>query len=83
MPMEVLSSRMISSAQGTVELALGRLFPDMPPDDPAMGAMILNMCANALGLGNAAIPFSIRAMQELVKLNTMPGMARNKGVSTL
>ena len=54
-----------------------RLFPDVPPDHPAMGAMILNMSANALGLGNAATPFGIRAMQELDKLNTHPGTASN------
>jgi spore maturation protein SpmA len=52
-----------------------RLFPDVPPDHPAMGAMILNMSANALGLGNAATPFGIRAMQELDKLNTDKGTA--------
>jgi spore maturation protein SpmA/spore maturation protein SpmB len=52
-----------------------RLFPDVPPDHPAMGAMILNMSANALGLGNAATPFGIRAMQELDKLNTNKGTA--------
>lgn len=54
-----------------------RLFPDVPPDHPAMGAMILNMSANALGLGNAATPFGIRAMQELDKLNPHPGTATN------
>ena len=54
-----------------------RLFPDVPPDHPAMGAMILNMSANALGLGNAATPFGIRAMQELDKLNPQPGTATN------
>jgi spore maturation protein SpmA len=54
-----------------------RLFPEVPPDHPAMGAMILNMSANALGLGNAATPFGIRAMQELEKLNTRPGTATN------
>lgn len=52
-----------------------RLFPDVPPDHPAMGAMILNMSANALGLGNAATPFGIRAMQELDKLNPNKGTA--------
>lgn len=52
-----------------------RLFPDVPPDHPAMGAMILNMSANALGLGNAATPFGIRAMQELERLNQRPGTA--------
>jgi spore maturation protein SpmB len=40
-----------------------------------MGAMILNMSANALGLGNAATPFGIRAMQELDKLNPRHGTA--------
>lgn len=54
-----------------------RLFPEVPPDHPAMGAMILNLSANALGLGNAATPFGIRAMQELDKLNPRPGTATN------
>lgn len=52
-----------------------RLFPDVPPEHPAMGAMILNLSANALGLGNAATPFGIRAVQELNKLNTKNGVA--------
>ena len=42
-----------------------------------MGAMILNISANALGLGNAATPFGIRAMQELDKLNPHKGTATN------
>ena len=54
-----------------------RLFPDVPPDHPAMGAMILNLAANALGLGNAATPFGIRAMQELDRLNPNHGTATN------
>ena len=52
-----------------------RLFPIVPPDHPAMGSMILNMSANALGLGNAATPFGIRAMQELDRLNPVKGTA--------
>ncbi len=51
------------------------LFPDVPPDHPAMGAMIMNMSANALGLGNAATPFGIRAMEELDTLNPQKGTA--------
>ncbi len=51
------------------------LFPDVPPNHPAMGAMILNLSANVMGLGNAATPFGIRAMQELEKLNPHPGTA--------
>jgi len=54
-----------------------RLFPEVPADHPAMGAMILNMSANALGLGNAATPFGIRAMQQLDRLNQTKGTATN------
>lgn len=57
-----------------------RLFPRVPPEHPAMGSMILNMSANALGLGNAATPFGIRAMQELDKLNSKPGTATDSMV---
>jgi spore maturation protein SpmA len=54
-----------------------RLFPDVPPDHPAMSAMIMNMAANMLGLGNAATPFGIKAMIELNRLNPVPGVATN------
>lgn len=52
-----------------------RLFPAVPSDHPAMGAMILNLSANLLGLGNAATPFGIRAMQELDRLDPAKGTA--------
>jgi spore maturation protein SpmA len=109
-PMAALSTAMVESAGGAVDLAIGlvgvmtlflglmkvaeaggmlsilarlirplmiRLFPDVPADHPAMGAMILNLSANALGLGNAATPFGIRAMQELDRLNPQAGTATN------
>ncbi|HSP00217.1 MAG TPA: nucleoside recognition domain-containing protein [Thioalkalivibrio sp.] len=57
-----------------------RLFPDVPPNHPAMGAMILNLSANMMGLGNAATPFGIRAMQALNQLNTRPGTASDSMV---
>ena len=44
-----------------------RLFPDVPETHPAMGAMIMNLSANILGLGNAATPFGLKAMEELQK----------------
>ena len=47
-----------------------RLFPDVPADHPAMGSILMNLAANVLGLGNAATPFGIRAMQDLQTLNT-------------
>ena len=54
-----------------------RLFPGVPVDSAAMSAMILNFSCNILGLGNAATPFGIKAMQELDKLNTRSGTATN------
>ncbi len=54
-----------------------KLFADVPPTHPAMSAMILNISANMLGLGNAATPFGIKAMVELNRLNPLPGMATN------
>ncbi len=52
-----------------------RLFPEVPADHPAMGAMILNLASNMLGLGNAATPFGLKAMVELDRLNAHPGVA--------
>ena len=45
------------------------LFPGVPRDHPAIGAIVMNLSANMLGLGNAATPMGLIAMQELQKLN--------------
>lgn len=47
----------------------GFLFPSVPRDHPAMGAIVMNLSANILGLGNAATPMGLIAMQELQKIN--------------
>jgi spore maturation protein SpmA/spore maturation protein SpmB len=60
-----------------------RLFPDVPSDHPAMGAMIMNMSANMLGLGNAATPFGLKAMEELDTMNPDKGTATNAMVTFL
>lgn len=54
-----------------------KLFPDVPADHPAMGSMIMNMSANMLGLGNAATPFGLKAMEELNELNPEKETASN------
>ena len=54
-----------------------RLFPDVPPEHPAMGSMLMNIAANMLGLGNAATPLGLRAMKDLESLNPRPGTATN------
>lgn len=59
------------------------LFPDVPADHPAMGGIIMNLAANALGLGNAATPFGLKAMKDLEALNHEPGTATNAMVRFL
>ena len=54
-----------------------RLFPDVPPDHPAMGSMLMNIAANMLGLSNAATPLGLKAMEDLDRLNPTPGVATN------
>ncbi|MGK7929786.1 MAG: nucleoside recognition domain-containing protein, partial [Spirulina sp.] len=54
-----------------------RLFPDVPPDHPAMSSIILNISANVLGLGNAATPLGLKAMQDLQELNVRKDTATN------
>ncbi len=46
-----------------------RLFPEVPKDHPAMGALLLAMSANILGLGNACTPLGLKAMDHLQALN--------------
>ena len=54
-----------------------RLFPDIPDDHPAIGSIVLNMSANILGLGNAATPLGLKAMEELQELNPNKETATN------
>lgn len=46
-----------------------KLFPSVPPDHPSIGAMLMNISANMLGLGSAATPLGLKAMQDLQELN--------------
>ena len=60
-----------------------RLFPEVPADHPAMGSIVANMAANFFGLGNAATPLGIKAMQELQDLNENKEEASNAMVMFL
>jgi spore maturation protein A len=60
---------------GLVRPLLARPFPDVPKDHPALDSMALNVSANALGLGNAATPLGLRAMEQLQSLNRDPKTA--------
>ncbi|MEZ4701154.1 MAG: nucleoside recognition domain-containing protein [Rhodothermales bacterium] len=60
-----------------------RLFPDIPKDHPALGLIVLNLTANVLGLGNAATPLGIKAMESLQELNPQKDTATNAMVMLL
>ena len=57
------------------------LFPEIPPEHPAIGAVIMNVAANMLGLSNAATPLGIKAMEELQELNPKKETASNAMVT--
>ncbi len=59
------------------------LFPEIPRGHPALGFIVLNLSANVLGLGNAATPMGIKAMEELQKLNPKKDTATNSMVMLL
>ena len=54
-----------------------KLFPEVSADHPAMGAMVLCIAANWLGLGNAATPLGLKAMEELQELNPQKDTTTN------
>ncbi|MBV6522056.1 MAG: hypothetical protein MNPFHGCM_02200 [Gemmatimonadaceae bacterium] len=60
-----------------------RLFPEVPPDHPAIGSIIMNFAANMLGLDNAATPLGLKAMQELQDLNPEKETATNAQIMFL
>jgi len=71
---------LLDAAARLLRPLLQRLFPDVPSDHPAMGAMVMNLASNVLGLGNAATPFGLKAMSELNRLNPHPGVATDSMV---
>lgn len=54
-----------------------KLFPDIPPDHPATGSILMNIAANMLGLDNAATPLGLKAMDELQSINPQRDTASN------
>lgn len=62
-------ANLLSAISKLLKPVMVKLFKGVPENHPAMSAMILNISANMIGLGNAATPFGIKAMNELNKLN--------------
>lgn len=77
------ASGMINAVVRFTQPIFGPLFPEIPKGHPALGMIVLNLTANMLGLGNAATPLGIKAMEELQTLNPNPDTATNSMVMLL
>lgn len=60
-----------------------RIFPELPPDHPAIGTMLMNFSMNFLGLDNAALPLGIKAMEQLQTYNPQKNTASNAQIMFL
>jgi len=62
-------SGLLSKLSGKCALVLGRLFPELPKNHESLSLIASNIIANVFGLGSAATPFGLKAMESLQKLN--------------
>lgn len=74
---------LIDSLVRVIQPVMRPLFPEIPEGHPAMGMIVLNLAANMLGLGNAATPMGIKAMEEMQELNPTEDTATNSMVMLL
>jgi spore maturation protein A len=74
---------LVESVVKMVQPVLRPIFPEVPRGHPALGLIAMNITANMFGLGNAATPFGIKAMEELQKLNPSEDTATNSQVMLL
>jgi spore maturation protein SpmA len=74
---------MIGILARMVDPFFSKLFPEIPKKHPAMGSVLMNFSANALGLDNAATPVGLKAMKQLQELNPEPEVATNAQIMFL
>lgn len=70
-------SGLVDKLAAVLRPLLGLIFKEIPKKSNAMGAMIMNITSNMLGLGNAATPLGLKAMQELQAINPRKETATN------
>ncbi|HEY8394316.1 MAG TPA: nucleoside recognition domain-containing protein [Thermaerobacter sp.] len=74
---------LIQALARAIEPLMRRLFPGIPPGDPAMGAVLMSLSANLLGVGQATTPLGLKAMQELQRINAHKHCASDAMVTFL
>lgn len=76
-------SGLLQKLAGLIAPFLSKLFPEVDRESEAFGNIVLNFSANLLGLGNAATPFGLKAMQELQRQNSQPDEATDSMITLL
>lgn len=76
-------AKLIEKLSNVLGPAVSYLFPEVPKNHPAMGYILSNISANLLGIGNAATPLGLKAMEELQNLNRNHKEVASKAMCTL
>ena len=76
-------SGLAKKVSSVVAVLIKPLFPSLKKQEPAMQAICMNLSANALGMGNAATPLGLAAMEELQKKNKEKKRATNEMVALI
>ncbi len=76
-------SKLLELFSKLVRPVLSKLFPSLPKDHPAIGYIASNIAANALGLGSAATPFGLKAMECLQEDNPQKDTATEAMITFL
>lgn len=76
-------SKLIIKISNLLSKPLRKLFPSIPKNNPAVGLIASNVAVNMLGLGSAATPFGLKAMEELQKLNNKKNTASEAMITFL
>lgn len=77
------SSGLVNKLSRLISPLIRRLFPEVPDGHPAFSAIVMNVSANLLGLGNAATPFGLKAMEHLQTLNPEKDTASHSMITLL
>jgi len=76
-------SELLKKMANSLAPILGKLFPSVPKNNPAIGYIASNVIVNMMGLGSAATPFGLKAMDELQKINPKKDTASSSMITFL
>lgn len=77
------NSKLLDRFSKLISPILGKLFPDIPKNHPSLSYIASNVIANVFGLGSAATPFGLKAMDSLQELNSKKNTATRSMITFL